>query len=255
MHSTAVPGALPRRLVLIAFLLTASLVLVALNEPARAAALSQGAGEAAASGYRMFRNLVLGPARVGVQIGHLDSERHPDELARLRASTGGVGGGLLEVEVNQAVGLALAARLEALGLVVDLLPATVPPGYRADLVVAVHADSSLGPHRRGYKSAVFRPSRNRWDESLKRALDGAFLAASGLPDDDENVTGDMLEYYAFNRHYRHSLARSTPAVIVELGYISHPLDRDLLRRPDRVAEMLERGLLAFLAERGRLSAF
>jgi hypothetical protein len=255
MHAPAVPGALPRRLVLIAFLLAASLVLVALNEPARAAALSQGASEAAASSYRLFLNLLLGPARVGVQIGHLDSGSHPDELARLRASTGGVGGGLLEVEVNQAVALALASRLQALGLVVDLLPATVPPGYRADLVVAVHADSSPAPHRRGYKSAVFLPARNRWDESLKRALDEAYLAGSGLPDDDGNVTGDMLEYYAFNRHYRHSLARSTPAVIVELGYLSHPLDRELLGRPDRVAEMLERGLLAFLAERGRLSAF
>jgi hypothetical protein len=255
MHTPAVTGALPRRLVLSAFLLAATLALVALNDPARAAALSQGAGEAAASGYRLFRNLVLGPAHVGVQIGHLDSESHPDELARLRASTGGVGGGLFEVEVNQAVALALASRLEALGLVVDLLPATVPPGYRADLVVAVHADSSPGPHRRGYKSAVFRPARNRWDESLKRALDDAYLAGSGLPDDDENVTGDMLEYYAFNRNYRHSLARRTPAVIVELGYLSHPLDRAFLQRPDRVAEMLELGVLAFLAERGRLSAF
>jgi hypothetical protein len=255
MHTPAVPGALPRRLVLTAFLLAASLTLVALNDPARAAAISQGAGAAATGGYRLFRNLLLGPARVGVQIGHLDSESHPEELARLRASTGGVGGGLFEVEVNRSVALALASRLQALGLVVDLLPATVPPGYRADLVVAVHADSSPAAYRRGYKSAVFRAARNSWDESLKRALDEAYLAGSGLPDDDENVTGDMLEYYAFNRHYRHSVARSTPAVIVELGYLSHPLDRELLQRPDRVAEMLERGVLAFLAQRGRLSAF
>jgi hypothetical protein len=255
MDAPSANAALPRRLALTLLFAAATVAFVALNDPARADALTRGTGEVASGGYRLVRNLLLGPARVGLQIGHLDSASHPDELARLRASTGGLGGGLFEVNVNRAVAAALAARLEALGLMVDLLPATVPPGYRADLVVSIHADSSDAPHRRGYKSAVFRPTRNRWDRSLKSHLDQAYLAGSRFPDDDDNVTGDMLEYYAFNRRYRHSIARSTPAAIVELGYLSHPLDRELLRRPDEVAALLERGILAFLDLRGRLSAF
>ncbi|MEX2542987.1 MAG: N-acetylmuramoyl-L-alanine amidase [Trueperaceae bacterium] len=245
-------GSVTRRILLLALLLIAGTVLLALNHPTRTESLAESTGQAAGNGFQRLRNLVLGPPRIGLQVGHLDAEAHPEELARLRVSTGGLGGGMQEVDVNRAVAAALAERLERRGIAVDLLPATVPPRYRAELVVAIHADSSLEPGRRGYKSAVFRPVRNRWDERLKRALDSAYLAGSSLPDDDANVTGDMLEYYAFNGSFRHSVARRTPAAIVEIGYLSHPSDRELLRRPDRVAALLEEGITAFLEQRGRL---
>jgi hypothetical protein len=233
-------------------LLAACAVLLAMNLPERGAALGELAREGTASAVGAARNSILGPPRIGLQVGHLESFAHPPELERLRTSTGGHGGGMLEVEVNEAVAQALAVRLRSRGFQVDLLPATVPVSYRADAVVAIHADSSPLDYRRGYKSAVFQPLRNRWDQALKSALDGAYLAVSGLPDDDANVTGDMLEYYAFNGHYRHSLAKGTPAAIVELGYLSHPLDRELLGRPQLVAALLESGIVSFLEDRGRL---
>jgi hypothetical protein len=245
-------SAAPRRLLLLVLLLMAAGTLLALEFPSRTEATAGAAERAALAGYHRLRNAVLGPPLVGLQIGHLEAGSHPRELASLRASTGGSAGGLVEVEVNGAVANALAARLEARGITVDLLPATVPPRYSADLVLAIHGDSSADPDRRGYKSAVFRQQRNRWDGRLKSAIDRAYLSSSGLPDDDLNVSGDMLEYYAFNRRYRHSLARRTPAAIVELGYLSHPEDRRLLSRPERVAALLEEGIIKFLAMRGRL---
>lgn len=252
MQDLAPPRAATRRLWLSILLLLASTVLLALSLPQRSDAFGDLSREAASSSYQLLRNLVLGPPTVGVQVGHLGARSHPEELASLRTSTGGYGGGHFEVDVNREVAEALAALLSAKGVSVDLLPATVPPGYRADLVVSIHADSSAAAHRRGYKSAIFRPKRNSWDARLKEQVDAAYLSGSQLPDDDENVTGDMLEYYAFNPRYRHSLARRTPALIVELGYLSHPLDRELLERPERVAELLHDGVIAFLQLRGRL---
>lgn len=252
MATSARSGRSLRRIVLISLLLLASAVFAALNRPSAVGELSSKIEDEAASAQRHLQNLVLGPVRVGLQVGHLYAEAHPEELARLRVSTGGSGGGVSEVDVNQAVARELALRLRARGIEVDVLPATVEPGYRADLLLAIHADSSAQSHRRGYKSAVFRPERNRWDVSLKQTIDEVYLAGSGLPDDDENVSGDMLEYYAFNSRFRHSASRRTPALIVELGYLSHPLDRRLLRQPDHVAALLEQGIVRFLDMRGRL---
>lgn len=252
MQELAPRRATARRAWLLLLLLLASTVLLALTFPQRTDALADRTQQAATSTYQLLRNRLLGPPLVGVQIGHLDAHLHPEELATLRASTGGFGGGHFEVDVNRAVAEALAARLRERGVEVELLPATVPPGYRADLVVSLHADSSPAAHRRGYKSAAFRPRRNRWDARLKELVDRAYLEGSTLPDDDRNVTSDMLEYYAFNPRFRHSLARRTPAVIVEMGYLSHPLDLRLLEHPERVAALLEDGIVAFLTERGRL---
>lgn len=197
----------------------------------------------------------LGPPRVGIQVGHLAAAEQPPELAKLRYSTGGHADGLDEVDVNLAVAEALARELEAAGVDAELLPATVPPDYRADLLISVHADSSPAPWRRGYKSAHFQPARNRLEPRLKALVDAAYLRASALPDDHENITGAMLRYYAFNhRAYRHSVSPHTPALIVELGYISHPQDRAFLERPEAVAQALTEGVLAFLDERGRLAA-
>lgn len=225
--------------------------------PAPTVRAAQGAvGFAAQNARRAFRALqsvAYGEVRVGIQIGHEGVADHPDELARLRYNTGGHWGGHDELSVNRAVGLALARRLERLGVRAELLPATIPPDYRADVVVSLHADASPLPWRRGYKSAHFTPPRNPLEPALKRRVDEAYLRASGLPDDDANVTGSMLEYYAFNhRRYRHSVSPHTPALIVELGYISHPDDRGWLERPDRPAAALADGILAFLEERGRL---
>lgn len=194
-----------------------------------------------------------GPVRVGLQIGHLDAASAPDELIALRQSTGGAAAGLNEVDVNMAVATALAARLEQRGFTVDLLSTTVPPAYRADVLLSIHADASGDEQRRGYKSAHFRPARNPYEALLKIAIDRAYFAATRMPDDDRNVSGNMLFYYAFNhRRFHHSVHPSTPSLLVELGYLSNRADREWLERPEALAAALERGLVAYLTEIRRL---
>lgn len=201
-----------------------------------------------------FQQGILGPktARVGLQVGHLNPEAQPDELAKLRFNTGGYAKGIQELDINYATAAVLKDMLQNEGVQVDILPAVIPPNYQADLLISLHADSSPDANRRGYKSAHFRYPRNKWEPVLKTHLDDAYFYFSGLPDDDENVSGSMLEYYAFNRaQYSHTVSRSTPAVIVEMGYISNEEDLSFISDPVNPAYALKRGILTYLSERGR----
>lgn len=204
-------------------------------------------------GWQGIVNYFKGPVRVGLQVGHLEVSNHPEELANLRYSTGASVGGINEVDVNLAVAQLLRDMLQNEGITVDLLPATVPPKYKADLFVSIHADSSEDPERRGYKSAVFRYERNKNDALLKQIIDKNYFYFSGLPDDDSNVSGSMLEYYAFNdKRFKHSVSRRTPAIIVEMGYLSNAEDLDFIEDPVNPAYALKIGILSYLREVKRI---
>jgi N-acetylmuramoyl-L-alanine amidase len=143
--------------------------------------------------------------------------------------------------------------LQVEGIVVDMIPATVPPDYKADLFVSLHADSSEDPERRGYKSAVFRFERNQNDALLKQIIDKNYFYFSGLPDDDNNVSGSMLEYYAFNyQRFKHTVSKKTPAIIVEMGYLSNEADLAFMENPVNPAYALKIGILSYLREVGRM---
>lgn len=219
-----------------------------LDAPARTRSYVEHGLPMTTSAWTRLRASILGPPRVGIQVGHLEARAQPDELAPLRASTGAQVGTLREVDVNRAVAEALATQLRAAGVVVELLPATVPPRYRADLLVSLHADASREAHRNGYKSAHPVPARNAREPLLKATVDAAYLDASTLSDDDANVTAAMLGYYAFADHrLRHAAHRSTAGLIVELGYLTHPRDRAWLDAPERPAAALADGILRYLA--------
>jgi hypothetical protein len=204
-------------------------------------------------GWQGILNSFKGPVRVGLQIGHLEVSNHPEELANLRYSTGASVGGVNEVDVNFVVAQTLRDMLVNEGITVDVLPATVPPDYKADVFVSLHADSSEDPERRGYKSAVFRYERNNNDTLLKQHLDQNYFYFSGLADDDDNVSGSMLEYYAFNHgRFKHAVHPSTPAIIVEMGYLSNSEDLEFMRDPINPAYALKIGILSYLREVGRL---
>lgn len=193
-----------------------------------------------------------GKTHIGIQVGHLDVINHPDELENLRYNTGGVAGERSELEVNKSVAYLLRDMLQAEGFLVDVLPATVPRNYRADVFISLHADSSPDLQRRGYKSAYYKYVRNHQDPILKTHIDKAYFYFSGLPDDDANVSGSMLEYYAFNRQrFKHSLAKRTPAILVEMGYISNDADWEFLKDPVNPAYALKMGILSYLEERGK----
>jgi N-acetylmuramoyl-L-alanine amidase len=189
-----------------------------------------------------------GPKRVGLQAGHWLVEQSPGELSRLQAGTSG--GGKQEWEVNLDIAQRAKLLLEAAGVEVDLLPATVPMRYRAHAFVSIHADGDAAGQLSGFK--VARPgfsSIPAEDDHLVAALNGAYAVATGLPRDDEHISLRMRYYYAFNsRRYCHAVAPGVPQAIVETGFLTSAADRGLLLgNPDAAARGIAGGVLAFLS--------
>lgn len=188
------------------------------------------------------------PPRVGLQVGHLRSNELPDELAHLRTSTGARWGSVTEAQLNLDIVNRVKPLLEAQGVIVDVLPATVPPGYEADAFLAIHADGSRSAAPRGWKLATpWRASAA--SKLLLERVGAAYGPATGLPNDAGGVTVNMRGYYAFNwRRHTHSVAATTPAIIVEIGFMTNAADRGvILGQPDRVARGIADGVLDYLA--------
>lgn len=192
-----------------------------------------------------------GPIKIGIQPGHWRIEELPDELARLRTSTGAAYGQLRELDINLAVSRILLERLLAAGYDAELVPAAVPAGYRADLFVSVHADRADQADRRGWKlSPPWRASPA--SKSLAAAMAASF-AESGLPEDRGGVTANMRGYFGFSWwRYENVISPYTPAVLVELGFMGNAVERARMRdEPGSYAAILERGVLRFLEGYGR----
>ncbi len=185
-----------------------------------------------------------GPVRIGLQVGHWRADEAPRELSRLR-SNGANWNGTAEWEVNLEIARHTGAMLEELGYSVDILPAVVPPGYRAHLFLAIHADASNDPGARGYRVAA--PSRDATGRAsgfvdLLRRTYGAVTGLRRLPD----TTRRMRNYYAFNfRRYEHALHPMTIAAIIETGFLTNAGDRELIiGQPESVA----RGIVDAITE-------
>jgi hypothetical protein len=190
------------------------------------------------------------PWRVGLQVGHWKSEELPEELERLRTSTGARWGDVTEAELNMQVVEQVRPLLEAQGVIVDVLPATVPPGYDADAFLSIHADGSSSAGNRGWKLATpWRASVA--SKQLLAAVAASYGPATGLPEDVGGVTVNMRGYYAFNyRRYTHAITRTTPAIIVEMGFMTNAADREVLfNQQNNVARGIAEGVLAYLAQR------
>ncbi len=199
----------------------------------------------------------LGGLRVGLQAGHWKVSQLPTELARLRGDTGAVAAGRTEVATNLDLARRTAQLLQAAGIIVDILPASVPTGYQADAFVAIHADAAGSARTHGYKIATrWRSSVTARDVALVGALDTAYSDETGLANDGA-VTRNMRGYYAINTWLGDSgrISDHTPAAIIETGYMTSPTDRALLfNRPDRVAAGIAQGILNFLHAGGALDA-
>lgn len=185
--------------------------------------------------------------RVGLQVGHWKSNELPDELSRLRGSTGTAGGGVSEVQVNLDVANRAAGYLRGYGVAVDVLPATVPANYQADAFVAIHADGSTNTRLSGYKIAT---QWREWEAgtALVEALRADYGPASGLAWDGGRITSNMRGYYAFSSgRYDHAIANDTPGAILEMGYLTTPSDRRLMTvEADRLAKGVADGIMRFL---------
>ncbi len=194
-----------------------------------------------------------GPAKVALQVGHLRNEEVPDELHRLRGNTGATGGGKTEAEVNEAIAYITKSLLETQGVVVEILPATVPERYWADVFVAIHADGSEDILKSGYKLAAPRRDVTGNSSKLLNAIEKTYGETTGLIL-DPNVTRNMRGYYAFSwRRYDHAVHPMTASVILETGFLTSPSDREVIvEQPEVSAEGLAKGVIAYLTEQNLL---
>src|SRR5690606_6222262 len=137
-----------------------------------------------------------GPLRVALQAGHWKAEEAPPEQRHLREN-GTRGGGRAEWEVNLAIARRTAKLLERAGYAVDILPTTIPPGYWADVFIAIHADGNSSPSVSGYRAAAPRHDRTGRADDLVRVLTRTYGEATKLRR-YPTVTRRMRGYYAFN---------------------------------------------------------
>lgn len=190
-------------------------------------------------------------ARVGLQVGHWQAADLPAELASLRTETGTRAGGYAEVNLNLEIARQVATLLTARGITVDLLPATIPPGYRADAFVAIHCDYNNDPAMSGFKLARYGDSASpARDDALLNAIANTYGATTGQPT-DPHITRAMTYYYAFNSgSFAHAIAPQTPGAIIELGFLTNASDRALLvGGQPTVATGLAQGIIGYLTSR------
>ena len=186
-----------------------------------------------------------GPVRIALQAGHWRADEAPRELSGLR-DNGTRWRGTAEWEVNLRIVRRAGAMLEGMGYEVDILPAVVPPSYRAHLFIAVHADGSNDPNATGYRVATpWRDPTGRASQ-VATLLERSYGEATGIPR-LPTVTRRMRNYYAFNfRRYEHALHPATIAVIIETGFLTSSRDRRVIvNDPERAARGIVEAVAAF----------
>ena len=196
-----------------------------------------------------------GPPRVGLQVGHWKNQEVPEELERLKKNTGASGGGTTEVEVNTTIAETTATLLREKGITVDILPTTIPPGYRADAFVAIHADGNPDKNVNGFKVASpWREYTKGKTENLRLLTEKSYLEATELAI-DPNISRNMRGYYAFSFwKFEHAIHPLTPAVIFETGFLTSPHDQQIIvQQPQLAAAGLARGIGLFLEAEGLLA--
>lgn len=197
-----------------------------------------------------------GPRRVGIQAGHWLTEQAPPALARLVTQTGTSWNGIKEWQINLDIAQRVAKILMAKGLVVDVLPTTIPPGYVADAFVSLHGDGDGVGAKSGFKLA-HSTRRTQYEDALQNILTEEYAAATGLAYDRTGVTGGMRNYYAHSwTRNKYSTMPHTPSVILEMGFVSNDHDRWLLTtEADTVAGGIANGILRFLDDHPREKLF
>lgn len=190
----------------------------------------------------------VGPIKVALQVGHLHNDYLPNELEKLRKNDGATGGGKAEWEVNLEIAEHTKRKLESAGFIVDILPATVPPNYWADIFIAIHADGNENRGVTGFKAAGAERDITGKANTLARTIENEYTKLTGMYLDRENISVNMRYYYAFSWwRFEHAVHPLTTSVIVETGYLTNPNDRKLIvNQPEKSAEGITRGVLKFL---------
>jgi len=186
-----------------------------------------------------------GTVRIGLQAGHWKADEAPRELSGIR-DNGTRWEGKAEWEANLEIAQQAGALLEELGYEVDILPAVVPPAYRAHLFISIHADGSNDPNASGYRIAAPRRDATGRAQGFVDLLERSYGEETGLrrlP----TVTHRMQNYYTFNfRRYEHALHPMTIGVIIETGFLTSARDRRvILDDPGKAARGIVEAVTAF----------
>lgn len=190
-----------------------------------------------------------GPAKIALQVGHWKIEEAPQELHRLKSNTGAEGGGKMEWEVNLTIAQVTKKILEKKGLSVEILPAIIPPGYFADVFVAIHADSHTDLSKSGFKIASSWRDFSGKASKLVYAIEKPYQDYTNLKV-DPNITRNMRGYYAFSWwRYKHALHPMTTSAILETGFLTNTQDRKIIvDKPSLSAKGLAEGIVNYLEE-------
>ena len=173
-----------------------------------------------------------GPLRIGIIAGHKGFD------------SGAVcADGLTEATVNADLAKRLAANLQARGIRTEILEEFDArlPGYGATALISIHADSCIYVNElaTGFKIAGAASTHST---QLSTCMEQAYNMATGLPFHANTITANMANYHAFRE-----IAPSTPAIIIEVGFLN--LDRELLTtNTDPVVIGLINGVTCFLEQ-------
>jgi len=188
--------------------------------------------------------------RIGIVAGHwwLD-ESSKQSLDVGAVCDEGTPSQLTEVEINKDVAERVVTELRRAGYQVDLLQEWDDrlPGYQADVLVSIHADSCMYPEATGFKAARVVDSHvPEIEDRLVACLVEHYGRRTGLPFHEGSITHDMTEYHTF-----YEIDPNTPGAIIETGFMA--ADRWLLtQRADLVAQGIIDGILCFLEGEGRI---
>ena len=151
--------------------------------------------------------------------------------------------GLTEVEINTAIGLAVAQSLNNQGIKVDLLEEFDArlTNYSANMLISIHADSCTVPGASGFKVARLSQSViPETEDRLVSCLTTEYAKMTGLPEHSTSITEAMTDYHAFR-----AIAAHTPSAIIETGFMLD--DRSMLENnPGLAARGISSGVLCFL---------
>lgn len=187
--------------------------------------------------------------RIGIQVGHWKTETMPEEQIKLRKFSGNYYRGYDEWEVNIVIAEKLRDLLVTAGYDVELLTAVVSPGYKADAFVAIHANGTSTRPEKQHGWSLTAPWRaSPAGHALADAVAASYGQVTGLPEDKTGVSFDMLGYYAFAHYrYHHSIDPTTPAILIETGYMTNAADRAIIfERPEIAAQGIADGIVAFI---------
>lgn len=173
-----------------------------------------------------------GPRRIGIIAGHKGFD------------SGAVcADGLTEAAINAALAEKLVANLQSRGIRAEILEEFDArlAGYSATALISIHADSCDYVNE---LATGFKISGSSFNDSSKLSIcmENAYGAATQLPYHANTITADMSNYHAFRE-----ISPSTPAIIIEVGFMNKDRER-LTTGSDLVVTGLINGVNCFLEQ-------